>query len=372
MDKLIIPFRKGMVLFLLIVSSLVAYAQQTVSGVVVDEAGEPLIGVSILVKGTTNGSITDFDGNFTLTGVETKDVLIFSYIGYGSKEITVGNQKTIRVTLAEDTKKLDEVVVVGYGQMKKNDLTGSVSSVSNEALTAKGTTGVVEALQGSVAGVNISQTTGRVGGSFDIEIRGKSSTNSDTKPIYVVDGIICDDIDWLNPQDIARIDVLKDASSTAIYGSRATAGVIQVSTKSGMSEGRKEKKPSISYDMYVGAVSPTRMDMFMNAQQFYNYRFLKFLGYAGGSSIASSGQPVYTITNYEQMALYNDGNTASTSDYAGQYRLKTIIQEGGATDWMKMVTRTGFQQNHYVAVNGSSEYVSYHLGVGLIKTTVSM
>lgn len=155
MDKLIIPFRKGMVLFLLIVSSLVAYAQQTVSGVVMDEAGEPLIGVSILVKGTTNGSITDFDGNFTLTGVETKDVLIFSYIGYGSKEITVGNQKTIRVTLAEDTKKLDEVVVVGYGQMKKNDLTGSVSSVSNEALTAKGTTGVVEALQGSVAGVNI-------------------------------------------------------------------------------------------------------------------------------------------------------------------------------------------------------------------------
>lgn len=364
MDKLIIPFRKGMVLFLLMVSSLVAYAQQTVSGVVVDEAGEPLIGVSILVKGTTNGSITDFDGNFTLTGVETKDVLIFSYIGYGSKEITVGNQKTIRVTLAEDTKKLDEVVVVGYGQMKKNDLTGSVSSVSNEALTAKGTTGVVEALQGSVAGVNISQATGRVGGSFDIEIRGKSSTNSDTKPIYVVDGIICDDIDWLNPQDIARIDVLKDASSTAIYGSRATAGVIQVSTKSGMSEGRKEKKPSISYDMYVGAVSPTRMDMFMNAQQFYNYRFLKFLGYAGGSSIASSGQPVYTITNYEQMALYNDGNTASTSDYAGQYRLKTIIHEGGATDWMKMVTRTGFQQNHYVAVNGSSEYVSYHLGVG--------
>ena len=98
----------------------------------------------------------------------------------------------------------------------------------------------------------------------------------------MVDGIICDDIDWLNPQDIARIDVLKDASSTAIYGSRATAGVIQVSTKSGMSEGRKEKKPSISYDMYVGAVSPTRMDMFMNAQQFYNYRFLKFLGYAGG------------------------------------------------------------------------------------------
>ena len=363
MEKLTF-LKKVMMSLILSVSCFAVYAQTSVSGTVVDDSGEPLIGVSIMVKGTTNGSITDFDGNFTLSNVTAKDVLVFSYIGYGTKEITVANQKVLKVVLSEDTKALDEVVVVGYGQMKKNDLTGSVSSVDNEKLTAKGTTGVVEALQGSVAGVNITQATGRTGGGFDIEIRGKSSTNSDTKPIYVVDGIICDDIDWLNPQDISRIDVLKDASSTAIYGSRATAGVVQVTTKSGSSEGKKETKPSISYDMYVGSVNPTRVDMFMNAQQFYNYRFLKFMGYSGGASIPSSGQPVYTMAGYEQMALYNDGSAAGTAEYAGQYRLKQIIQDNTSTDWMDLVTRTGLQQNHYVSVNGSNEHVAYHMGIG--------
>ena len=363
MEKLTF-LKKVMMSLILSVSCFAVYAQTSVSGTVVDDSGEPLIGVSIMVKGTTNGSITDFDGNFTLSNVTAKDVLVFSYIGYGTKEITVANQKVLKVVLSEDTKAIDEVVVVGYGQMKKNDLTGSVSSVDNEKLTAKGTTGVVEALQGSVAGVNITQATGRTGGGFDIEIRGKSSTNSDTKPIYVVDGIICDDIDWLNPQDISRIDVLKDASSTAIYGSRATAGVVQVTTKSGSSEGKKETKPSISYDMYVGSVNPTRVDMFMNAQQFYNYRFLKFMGYSGGASIPSSGQPVYTMAGYEQMALYNDGSAAGTAEFAGQYRLKQIIQDNTSTDWMDLVTRTGLQQNHYVSVNGSNEHVAYHMGIG--------
>ncbi|MBQ0034427.1 MAG: TonB-dependent receptor [Bacteroidales bacterium] len=364
MDKITL-FKKAMMTLVLSIACLVAYAQQTVSGTVIDEAGEPLIGVSIQVKGTTNGTITDFDGNFTLTNLNSSDVLVFSYIGYGNKEMTVGKQTIVKVTLSEDTKKLDEVVVVGYGQMKKNDLTGSVSSVGNDALVAKGTTGVVEALQGSIAGGNITQSTGRVGGGFDIEIRGKSSTNSDTKPIYVVDGIICDDIDWLNPSDIERIDVLKDASSTAIYGSRATAGVVQVTTKSGSSQGKKEKAPRISYDMYVGFVNAARMDgIFMDGQEFYNYRFLKFLGYAGGSSIPSSGQPIYTMAGYEQMALYNDGKTESTAQYADQYRMKEILKEGKTVNWRDLVMRQGFQQNHYVAVNGSSEHVAYHMGVG--------
>ena len=351
MNKLT-SFRKALTSLLLSVSCLVAYAQQSVNGTVVDDAGEPLIGVSIQVKGTTAGSITDFDGNFTLDNVASSDVLVFSYIGYGTKEITVGNQKVIKVTLSEDTETLDEVVVVGYGQMKKSDLTGSVSSVSSDAITSRGTTGVVEALQGSVPGVNITQASGRVGGSFDVEIRGKSSTNSDTKPIYVVDGIICDDIDWLNPQDISRIDVLKDASSTAIYGSRATAGVVQVTPKSGSSEGKKETKPSINYDMYVGWVNAARMNSLMNAQEFYNYRFTRFLGMTNGV------QPFYSMGGgFDQMAL----RTNSTSD---EYRLKTFLNEGMTTDWTKMVLRRGFQQNHYVAVNGSSEHVAYHFGVG--------
>ncbi|MCQ2348091.1 MAG: TonB-dependent receptor [Paludibacteraceae bacterium] len=341
-------------------------AQQTVTGNVVDETGEPMIGVSIMVKGTTQGTVTDFDGNFQLDNLSSTDALVFSYVGYANQEVKVGNQTIIKLAMAEDTQVMDEVVVVGYGQMKKNDLTGSVSSVGTDAITAKGVSGVVEALQGAVAGVNITQASGRVGGGFDVEIRGKSSTNSDTKPIYVVDGIICDNIDFLNPSDIERVDVLKDASSTAIYGSRATAGVVQVTTKSGTATGRKESHPSISYDMYVGFVNPARLDMFQSAEDFYNYRFMKFLGYAGGAATAPYSQPGYSISAdaYKQMAIYNDGSDPTTEKFAGQYRLKQMMQDGGTTDWLKLVTRNAFQQNHYISVNGASEHVAYHLGVG--------
>ncbi len=359
--------RKTVLTLLVSAVSLMAYAQQSVSGVVNDATGEPLIGVSILVKGTTNGTVTDFDGNFALDGVKADNVLVFSYMGYANQEVTVGNQKVIKVTMSEDTQTIDEVVVVGYGQMKKNDLTGSVSSVGTDALTAKGTTGALEALQGTVAGVSITQASGRVGGGFDVEIRGKSSTNSDTKPIYVVDGMICDDIDWLNPQDIERIDVLKDASSTAIYGSRATAGVVQISTKSGASQGKKEKKPSISYDGYVGWVNPVRMNNFMDGQEFYNYRFMKFLKYAGGVDESTCGsQPVYQMADagFKQMALYNDGTNPNTIDYMGHYRLKDLMSENATYNWPGMVTRNAFQHNHYLAVSGSSEHIAYHMGIG--------
>ena len=354
-------FRKTLLALVMSAACLLAYAQKTVSGQVIDQAGEPLIGVSIQVKGSTTGTITDFDGNFIMPNVEASDVLVFSYVGYTSQEVPVGNQTTINVTMSEDTETLEEVVVVGYGQMKKNDLTGSVSSVGTDAITSRGTSGVVEALQGAVAGVNITQSTGRIGGGFDVEIRGKSSTNSDTKPIYVVDGIICDDIDFLNPSDISRIDVLKDASSTAIYGSRATAGVIMVTTKSGSNTGKKEAKPTISYDFYYGFVNPTRLDNFMTGKQFYDYRFAKFLTYSGGIANAINGSPSYQMGTYEQMALWNDET--------GTSRLKEVMSGNDplgmhSWDWPKLVTRDGMQQNHYVSVNGSSEHVAYHFGVG--------
>ena len=354
-------FRKTVLMLVMSTACLLAYAQKTVTGVVRDQAGEPLIGVSIQVKGSTTGSITDFDGKYEVPNAKASDVLVFSYVGFASQEIIVGNQTVINVTMSEDTETLEEVVVVGYGQMKKNDLTGSVSSVGTDAITSRGTTGVVEALQGAIAGVNITQSTGRIGGGFDVEIRGKSSTNSDTKPIYVVDGIICDDIDFLNPSDISRIDVLKDASSTAIYGSRATAGVIMVTTKNGSNSGKKEAKPTISYDFYYGFVNPTRMDNFMTGQQFYDYRFAKFLTYAGGIANAINGSPSYQMGTFEQMALWNDET--------GTSRLKEIMNGNDPLgmhewNWPAMVTRNGMQQNHYLSVNGSSEHVAYHLGVG--------
>lgn len=342
----------------------VAYAQQTVTGTVKDATGEPMIGVTVLLNGQA-AAVTDIDGNFSIKA-EPKDVVKVSYIGYTDQQITVGNKTSLDIVLQEDSQTLNEVVVVGYGTMKKSDLTGSVSSVNTDQLNAKGTSSPIASLQGSVPGVNITQSTGRTNGGFNVEIRGKSSTNSDLKPIYVIDGVVCDDMDFLNPQDIERIDVLKDASSTAIYGSRATAGVVMVTTKSGAGVSKRgQQKPTVSYDGYVGVVKTARMPDFMDTNEFYKYRFLKFLTYAeGGSATALSGQPAYTMGTYNQMGLWKSDAEHENGGYSV---MKDMLRRGVSYDWPKEVTRTGFQQNHYLAVSGTAgenNDVSYHFGVG--------
>ena len=335
----------------------VAFAQNTVSGKVKDNTGETVIGATVQIKGGTTGVITDIDGNYTISGVLPSDVLVFSFLGYTTQEVKVGNQKVINVTLMEDAQDLDEVVLVGYGVQKKSDLTGSVGSVSLDKMLQKGSPNLLETMQGSVPGVNITQSTGRVGGSFNIEIRGKSSHDPDTKPLYVVDGVMCDDIDFLNPADIAQIDILKDASSTAIYGSRATAGVIMIATKSGASIAGKGMKPSISYDGYYGITEIARMPSLMTAEEFYRYRFLKFLGYGeGGSPTALSGRPAYAMSAFEQMSLWNVDRGVSV--------LKEMIANGESYDWIDLVNQRGLMQNHYISVGGSSQDVNYHMGVG--------
>ena len=251
--------------------------------------------------------------------------------------------------MAEDTETLEEVVVVGYGVMKKNDLTGSVGSVDTEKLVSKGAPTVMESLQGSVPGVNITQSSGRTGGDFNIEIRGRSSTNSSTTPLYVVDGVICDDINFLNQQDIERIDILKDASSTAIYGSRATAGVVMVTTKSGSGVGQSgARKPTVTYDGYYGITNTARMPELMDGDQFYSYRFRKFLGLTNGTTSPTSGTPTFGLTPalFNQMAL-------ATSVTGGSYRLLELLEAGQTVDWPDLVTRTGAQQNHYLSVSGA-------------------
>ena len=264
--------------------------------------------------------------------------------------------------MKEDNTTLQDVVVVGYGTMKKTDLTGSVSSVNTEQLNAKGAPSVLGNLQGANPGVNITQTTGR-GGVFNVEIRGRSSINSSTTPLYVVDGVFSDDIDWLNPQDIERIDVLKDASSTAIYGSRATAGVVMVTTKGGLNV-KKDQKPTISYDGYFGWSKVVRMPDFMSGQEFYNYRFMKFLGYAGNSATdpATASHPLYQIsgTVMEQCLLREAVGS-------GTFRMKEMLANGNTYDWPDLVTQNGTQQNHFLSVNGGSESINYHFGVGFNK-----
>ena len=253
--------------------AVVAMAQDiTVSGVVKDNTGQPVPGAAVVVAGTTVGTVTDFDGNYTLAA-PSNSTLQVSFIGYATVTEALNGRTTVNFTLHDDAQEIQEVVAVGYGTMKKSDLTGSISSVSTEKLASKGATSVMENLQGAVAGVSITQSTGRTNGGFDIEIRGKSSISSDTKPIYVIDGVVCSDMDFLNPQDIERLDVLKDASSTAIYGSRATAGVIMITTKGGAGVKKQQnsecaQKFNVSYDGYYGFSKVTREADFMSAEQF--------------------------------------------------------------------------------------------------------
>ena len=334
---------------------------QTVTGNVVDETGEAVIGATVMEKGTKNATVTDFDGNFTIK-MESGNVLTISYIGMQSQDVNVAGKTSVNVVLKEDATTLQDVVVVGYGTMKKTDLTGSISSVDTEKLNAKGAPSVLENLQGATPGVNITQSSGRAGGDFNIEIRGKSSINSGTTPLYVVDGVMCSDIQWLNPQDIERIDVLKDASSTAIYGSRATAGVIMVTTKGGLSV-KRDQKPTISYDGYYGITNTARMPDFMDGESFYKYRFMKFLTYAGANGSAfPAANPNYQIGGsiLEQCLLRENVGE-------GEFMMKKMLASGSTTDWPDLVTRSGNQQNHYLAVSGGSESVNYHFGVGYNK-----
>ena len=201
------------------------------TGRIVDNNGEAIIGANVVVKGTTNGTVTDIDGNFSIEA-DPNSVLNISYIGYLSKEIVVGNQKTINVVLLEDTKTLDEVVVIGYGTQKKADLTGSVANVSTDDLNTQSNTTIGQALQGKIAGVDIVSQGGAPGGSTRVMVRGIGTLNN-SSPLYIVDGMYMSGIDHINPNDIASIDVLKDASAGAIYGTRAAAGVILITTKSG-------------------------------------------------------------------------------------------------------------------------------------------
>lgn len=334
------------------------YAQKTIHGTVKDAAGEPMIGVTIMAEGG-QGAVTDIDGNFTIKNVSEKTKLKVSYIGYITQTIPVAGKTQFNIVLAEDKSELQEIVVVGYGTMKKTDLTGSVSSIGTDKLNAKGAPSVMANLQGSTPGVSITQSTGRTNGDFNIEVRGKSSINSKTTPMYVVDGVICSDIQFLNPQDIERIDILKDASSTAIYGSRATAGVVMVTTKSGTSV-KKGSKPTISYDGYYGVSKVARMPEFMDGAEFMNFRFAKFLDYAGAKSAQNSFYMPYGGSGAIGQALLQK----EINDLSSPYIMQEMVANGNTYDWPDLVTQTGHQQNHYLSVSGGSESINYHFGLG--------
>ena len=248
-----IKMRSLLIVVLTLVIGFSANAQKkSVTGVVRDAAGETVIGASVLEKGTTNGMMTNFDGQFALE-VAPNATLVISYIGYKTQELSVAGQTNFFITMEEDAQLLQEVVAIGYGTVKKNDATGSVTAIKPEEMNKGLTTNAQDMITGKIAGVNVTSGGGTPGGGATIRIRGGSSLNASNDPLIVVDGLALDNnsvkglsngLNTINPNDIETFTVLKDASATAIYGSRASNGVIIITTK----KGKKGSKPSLAYN----------------------------------------------------------------------------------------------------------------------------
>ena len=270
--------------FLLSMFCVLAFAQgKQITGVIKDGTGEPMIGVNVLVKGTTNGTITDFDGKFAISDVKNSDVLTITYVGYVQQSIPVGNQTSFNIILKEDTETLDEVVVIGYGTVKRRDLTGSVASVTGEKLAANPVANVAEALQGQLPGVSVTSQDGRPGASMSIRIRGGGSITQSNDPLFIVDGVQVSGIDDIPADNIESIDVLKDAASTAIYGARGANGVILVTTKGG-----KDGRVSVKYNMYYQMKENPKLLETMDPYDYvYNtWAYMKSLGDSYGDGVA--------------------------------------------------------------------------------------
>lgn len=317
--------------FLLLQAVLFAQNNITISGTVLDEQGQPLPGANVVLKGTTTGVQTDFDGNFSLDNVPGNGILVFSYIGYVSQEVPINNRTSLNLTLLEDTQALDEVVVVGYGTQKKADLTGSIVTVDAEQIEKTPAANPIQSLQGKVAGVQI-VSPGSPGASPTVRVRGLGTYSNATNLLYVVDGMFYSNIDFLNPNDIKSMNVLKDASSSAIYGVRAANGVIIIETKSGA----KNRKPQIEYNGYTGVQRAQNVLKMANAEQFV-------------TMAVESGSTADVQFVLNAMQRY------------GRSRINPNVPAVN-TDWYDEIIRDGLIQNHSLSVNGGTDNVSYSLG----------
>ena len=294
-------------------------AGKTIKGVINDEQGETIIGASVIIKGEDTGTTSDMDGRFTLEAPEGA-ILVISYIGYHTQEVKVRKRSLLRVVLKEDNQLLDEVVVVGYGTVKKSDLTGAVSGVSNRQYKNQPVQRVENILQGRTPGVEVTATSGMPGASMKVRVRGTTSINKSSDPLYVIDGIISiSGLDGINPSDIQSMEILKDASSTAIYGSRGSNGVILITTKQG-----SEGKAQVTFDASVGLSTVRKQYDLLNA-----YEYATALNDIRGSSTISA----------EDLEAYKNGTKG--------------------INWTDLLTRTGITQDYRLAISGGNEKVKY-------------
>lgn len=308
--------------------------QSRIMGTVTDTNGTPLPGTNIVEKGTTNGVTADFDGNFSISVADNNAILVASYIGFATKEIGLNGQATITIVLEESAAGLDEVVVVGYGTQVKSSVTGSVASVNSDDIEAFPSSSVEQSLAGKLSGVQLSQSSGQPGAGISIRVRGVSSISGGNEPLYVVDGVPffnsdvrgLNGISAINPNDIQSIQVLKDASATAIYGSRGANGVVMITTKSG-----KVNESSVTYSTWV-SIKDVRKELdLMNGAEFIDYQNQFF---------TNSGLTVPDEVNQIQNAN---------------------------TDWQDEVFRTGIATNHDLSISGGSEKSQYYISLGYLN-----
>lgn len=311
-----------------------AQTQSNVNGLITDSSGEPLIGVSIQVKGTTHGTISDLDGKFMLLA-KTGDILRISYVGYTPQEIKLTGNQQLRIIMEEDTKRLEEVVVVGYGTQKKVNLTGSVSSITADELANKPVMSTAQALAGLAPGLSVLQTSGRPGTGATVKIRGTGTfSNAGTDPLVLIDGL-SGSIDDVDPNDIQSISFLKDAASASIYGNRAANGVILIETKKGV-----QGKTTISYSNSFGWQRPTELPDFLPSWEYAEYYNM---------AMHNMGRQDAYLP--EQIQKFRDGS--DPDNYPNVNHLKWLLESG-----------SGFQHQHNISIQGGNATTSYNLSVG--------
>lgn len=320
---------KFIVMLFALFSAVCAMAEVQVSGVVLDSQKEPVIGASVLEKGTSNGTVTDYDGNFYLSVQSNKSILVVSYVGMKTKEV-VATGNDLVINLADDTEALDEVVVIGYGTQKRRDVTTSISSVSTDDIEKHPIMSAAQAIQGKAAGVTVVKPNGQPGADMVIRVRGTTSMNASNDPLYVVDGVPMTDIGFLAPNDIESMQILKDASSAAIYGSRAANGVIMITTKAGAASKERTK---VNFSMYGGWTKVANRINTLNHEQYLDY----------------------------------------ISDLGSNIVLPDGLKD--QTNWFDEVFKTGSTQNYQLNVSGGTDKVNYYLSggytneKGIIETT---
>ena len=346
----------------------VAQQSRKITGTITDAKGEPLLGVNVVVKGTTNGTITDLDGKYALD-VEPNAILVISYIGYVTQQMPVSGN-VMNITLKEDTQNLDEVVVVGYGTQQKKDITGSVAVIDTEELLASSGSSATQQLQGKATGVNIG-TSGAPGSATMVRIRGINSIN-DNGPLYVIDGVSTRDQDLssINPNDIESMQVLKDASSAAIYGAQAANGVILITTK----KGTKTGQPKLTYDGYYGFSKTGKRYDVLNAYDRINVEWqasknnLDLTGASANGELpyhqqfgSTSDSWVNHLPNYMTVTGAGGSTSIDPSDY--NQANNVVYAPVGDTNWWDEISQLGWMQNHQLSLSGGTDKGQYTMSM---------